>query len=233
MDLWAVCDRNAGRSTASVALSSQNHVVVIAKLLANLGPSIKVVLRSDGTTDALLRAHRPVLLESRRAVDGGLVGAGGLVDIVCSAVRLNGALLAGAGAGVVGSVGLDNVVFNERVACPAVQRNVRVDVGGVPGARVVDDLSTSGIPSFACNEVANVAPLDGVFATVLVVVAHGALAISPEGVEEAVVSACAWLGVTARENLVFAGLLLFEPLFVEFEGRGEDGCGAGKRKGKS
>jgi len=110
--------------------------------------------------NALLLPDGPELLEGRRAVDTGLVSAGGLQDVVCTAVGGDGALFLSSRARVVGAVGLDNVVFNERVAGPAVERDVAVDVGGVPGAGVSHVAYTAGVPALASDKVADVGPLD-------------------------------------------------------------------------
>ena len=118
------------------------------KVLTKLGPSIEVVLKfqllalrqsfvldleftyldSNATTNALIPPHTPKLLESSRAIDGRLVGTRSLQDVVCAAVRLDGTLLLSSRRGVVGAIGLNDVVLDERVAGPAVERNVRVYV---------------------------------------------------------------------------------------------------------
>lgn len=49
-------------------------------------------LDCDGTADALLTADGPELLECSGVVDGGLVVAGGLQDIVCAIVDCDGTL---------------------------------------------------------------------------------------------------------------------------------------------
>ena len=118
------------------------------KLLSVLGPGIEVVLDGDGTTDALASPDRPVLLESSSAVNGRLVGAGGLEDVVCATVSGNGTLLLSSRRGVVRAVGLDDVVLDERVASPSVKRDVGVYVGSVPGTRVLDHLiRRAGVPN--------------------------------------------------------------------------------------
>ena len=64
-------------------------------------------LHVNGAADALVLADRPVLAESPGAVDGGLVGSGGDVDVVVAAVGGDAAEELSAGAGVVGSEVLD------------------------------------------------------------------------------------------------------------------------------
>jgi hypothetical protein len=113
----------------------------------------------DSSAHTLLLPNGPELLEGRRAVDAGLVGTGRLQDVVCAAVGGDGALFLRSRARVVRAIGFDDVVLNQRVACPAVERDIAVDVGGVPGARVGDIADTAGVPALAGDEVANVGPL--------------------------------------------------------------------------
>ena len=94
------------------------------QLLPILGPSVKVVLGGDRSADALRLPNGPELLEGRSAVDRGLVCTGGLENIIGSAVGGNGTLLARSRSGVIGAVRLNDVVLDERVARPAVERNV-------------------------------------------------------------------------------------------------------------
>lgn len=96
-----------------------------------------MVLHVDAAADTLLGAYRPVLLEGPCPVDGWLVCAGGDGDVVCTAVGLHAALALGTAAGVVGAVRLDNVVFHERIASPAVDSKVAVALG-VERTTIVD-----------------------------------------------------------------------------------------------
>jgi hypothetical protein len=102
-----------------------------------LSPSIEVVRSVDRTADALLRADAPVLRESLGAVDRGRVDAGARVDLVLAAVGLHGALVGQLAGGVVGAVRVEDVVFDERRARPAVNAQVGVAVG-FEGAAVFD-----------------------------------------------------------------------------------------------
>jgi hypothetical protein len=102
---------------------------VRAKVEAVARPSVEVVLHVDGAADTLGRTDRPVLLESPGAIDRGLVGAGGDIDIVGAAVGVEAALERGARRGVVGAIVLDHVVLDERVAGPAVDGEVAVALG--------------------------------------------------------------------------------------------------------
>lgn len=134
-------DINVRVAAALVALGGDNLVVVLAEVHAISGPGVKVVLHVDGATDTLRGAYAPVLLESPGAVDGGLVVAGGNINVVGAPVGLDAALVLGAAAGVVGAVGFDHVVLDERVASPAVDGEVSVALG-VEGTAIVDGAST-------------------------------------------------------------------------------------------
>lgn len=104
-------------------------------------PGVEVSLHVNGTGAALVLADGPVLLEGLGAVDGGLVGALGLGDLVRGAVGGERALDGGLRGGIVGAEVLDDVVFDQRVAGPAVDGEVRVAVG-VVGAGVGDGAET-------------------------------------------------------------------------------------------
>ena len=97
-------DVDVRASTALVALSRDDLVVVRSEVHAVARPGVEVVLHVDGAADALVLANRPVLLESPGAVNGRLVVAGGDVDVVGVAVGLEAALVLGTRAGVVGAL---------------------------------------------------------------------------------------------------------------------------------
>jgi hypothetical protein len=114
----------------------------------------------DHATNALLLPDRPVLLERACTIDTWLIVAGSLQDVVSAAISSDGSLLLSSRSRVVRPVGLDNVVFNQWVAGPAVQRDVAVNIGSVPGTRVGDVADAAGVPALASDEVADVGPLD-------------------------------------------------------------------------
>ena len=91
----------------------------------------------NGTANALLRANAPVLGEGLGAVDRRGVDASSGVDLVLAAVGLHGALVSQLAGGVVGAVGVEDVVFDERRTGPAVDAEVGVAVG-LEGAAVLD-----------------------------------------------------------------------------------------------
>jgi hypothetical protein len=153
-------DSDRSRSGAAVSFGSKDLVVVRSQLLAVLGPSIKVGLNVDRTTNTLLLPDRPELLEGRGTIDRRLVGTGGLENVVSATVSGNGTLLLSSRTGVVRAVSLDNVVLDQRITSPAVERDVRVDIAGIPGTRVGDVADTAGVPALTSDEVADVGPLD-------------------------------------------------------------------------
>lgn len=182
-------DGDRSRTAALVTLGSKDLVVVSSELKTRLPPGVEVVLDSDGAADALLLAHGPELVESRGAVDRGLVDALGAVDVVHAAVALDRAQLLRAAGRVVRPERLHDVVLDERVSRPPVHGQVAVDVGAVPRAVVRDDAGRAGVPSLAGYEVAHVGPRHVVRAARSVVVGHLAGAVGPEGIEEAVIGA--------------------------------------------
>jgi len=137
------------------------------QLLPHLSPRIKVVARGNRAANTLHLSDTPELLERLRAVDGRLVDPRCLVDVVCAAVRRDGTFLRGSRGWVVGAVGFDDVVLDERIACPAVERDVGVYVRGVPGTGVGYCATRAGVPAFAGDKVANVGPGYVVFASCL------------------------------------------------------------------
>src|SRR5690606_9130941 len=118
-------------------------------------------------------------LEGPGALDGGGVVAGRLVDVVGAAVAGDRALV-GAG-GPVGAPVVDDVVLDERVPGPAVQRQVRV-AGRVEAARVRHGPASAGVPALAGHEVAGVAPRGAVVAAGAEVHGDRALGVGPERV---------------------------------------------------
>ena len=94
-------------------------------------------LHINTASDSLARPHGPILLKGLGSIDGRLVVTGGLVDVVGTAVGVDGSLVGPAAAGVVRPVGFHDVVFHEGVAGPAVDGEVAV-AGGREVAAVVD-----------------------------------------------------------------------------------------------
>jgi hypothetical protein len=130
-------------STALVALSRDNLVVVRAKVEAVARPSVEVVLHVDRAADTLILTNRPVLAEGPGAVDGRLVGPGGDEDVVVAAIGGVAAQILSARAGVVCSEVLNlapvsswfvqysmvdayHVVLDQGVASPAVDGEIAV-----------------------------------------------------------------------------------------------------------
>jgi hypothetical protein len=151
---------NARTPRASIPLRRQNLIIVRAQLLPILGPGIKVIFDCNRSPNPLALPHAPELLERRRPINGRLVGARRLQDIIGAAVRGDGALLLSSRRRVVAAVRLDDVVLDEWVAGPSVEGDVAVDAAGVPGSGVGDDALTAGVPALSGDEVADVGPLD-------------------------------------------------------------------------
>lgn len=158
---------DGGRATALVSLGSQDLVVMAAQLQTILGPRIKVRLHIDRTTNPLLLPDTPELGERAGTLDGRLVVSGRLENVVGAAIGRDGTLLLCCRRGVVAAVRLDDVVLDEGVPGPTVQRDVAVDGSSIPGAGVGDGAACSGIPALSSDEVVDVVPADRVLATSL------------------------------------------------------------------
>ena len=96
-----------------IPLRRHNLVVERAQLHSETGPGVEMVCGGDSPTRALELAHGPVLIEGRRSLDGGLIGARVGVDVVGGAVGGDAAFVCGAGRGIVGPEGLHDVVLDE------------------------------------------------------------------------------------------------------------------------
>lgn len=176
-----------------------------------------MVLHRDGAADALDLADRPVLVKGSSTLDGRLVHTAGAIDVVGAAIGLESAELGRAGRGVVGAVGLHNVVLDEGVDSPAVEGEVyvyvsecmrenervgeeethtAVDVVVVPGAVIGDGARGTWVPALTTNPVANVPPADLVGAAGAVVVVDRPLTVGPVRVKVAVVGALTRLDAT-------------------------------------
>lgn len=101
-----------------------------------------MVLHGDSTANTLLGTDGPVLLEGPGSIDGRLVNTGGDSNIVGTTVSGDLALNLGAATGIVGAIGLDNIVLYKRVAGPSVDGEVAVTLG-VEGTTVVDSANQS------------------------------------------------------------------------------------------
>lgn len=101
-------------------------------------------LHVDATAGALVLTNRPVLLKGPGAINGWLVGTGGLSDLVRRSVSSDGTLVLGLRGWIVGAKVFDDVVLDQRVASPAVDGKVRVAVGVVL-TRVGDGAAESSV----------------------------------------------------------------------------------------
>lgn len=187
-----------------------------------------MVSRSDVAANPLLRAHRPKLIKGRATHNRRLVDPLRLIDIISSAITLDTSTLRCPAAGVIRPVALDNVVLNERILGPPIERQIRVLVGGAPGAIIGDGLRTTRVPPLAPDPVADVAPIAGVGAVLQVRVRHAATAVvRPERVEVVAVEPVA-LCRSLLARLEFAAQVdgSSEELFAQRDG-GCDGSHSG------
>src|SRR5690606_12186481 len=193
----AGADGDVAAAAALVTLGGQHHVVVVAEVEPAAGPVVEVVGDGDRAGDvaeALLRiAHAEVLVEGAVvAFDRGCVLAQAAAHVVGGAIALEAAVVhpALAAGGVVGAVAFDHVVLDQRIAGPAVERQVGVlAVVDAVVARVVDHPRPAGVPALAANPVVGaVVPLRAV-APARMQRHRGAARIFPEGVVVAVVGA--------------------------------------------
>lgn len=130
-------DINVGATTALVALSSHNLIVVSSKLETKSGPGVEVILHSNRTSDALALADGPVLLESACAIDRGLVGTGRDINVVVATVSGKAAFVLSTAAGVVSAKRLDHIVLDKGRSSPAVDSKVAVALR-VEASAIVD-----------------------------------------------------------------------------------------------
>lgn len=114
-------DSDISRATALVPLRGHNLVVMRAQLQPSLAPRIKVVLDRDSPSDALLLTHAPVLVECSCSLNAGLVNALAFVDVICTPIRSDGALLGPGRGRIIGAKRLDNVILDERVGRPSLR----------------------------------------------------------------------------------------------------------------
>ena len=110
---------------------------MVPQLHAQLAPSIEMVSSSNSPSHTLLRADGPVLRESLCAVDRGRIDASAGVNLVLAAVGGDGALVGQLAGGVVGAVRVEDVVFDQGRAGPAVDAEVGVAVW-LEGAGIFD-----------------------------------------------------------------------------------------------
>ena len=121
--------RNITRPTRLIPLTRHN-LVIMARPQPHPRIRPRLEMRPDVHTAPrpLTPPYAPELLERLRSVDRRRIGAGALENIVHGPVDGDGPLVRGARGGVVGPEVLDDVVFDERVARPAVDGEVGVAV---------------------------------------------------------------------------------------------------------
>jgi hypothetical protein len=99
IDTLANCD--ISRAAALVTLTGNNLVVVRTQVHAERSPCIEVSSGVHAAAGAVALADGPVLLEGRGTLNGWLVSAGGLQDVVGSTIGGDRALQGRGGGGVV------------------------------------------------------------------------------------------------------------------------------------
>ena len=82
MNSLRAVDSDGSATTGEVSLSSDDLVVVGTQVHALAGPGIEVSLHVNRAGRALVLTNRPVLLKGLGAINGWLVGAGRLCDLV-------------------------------------------------------------------------------------------------------------------------------------------------------
>lgn len=93
----------------------------------------------DSAARALVLADIDELVESRRALDGGLVHLLVHVNVVHRSVRSDGAFMGGSSAGAVTGVAFRDVVFDKGTCGPSVHGEIANSGGiGLPGSAEVD-----------------------------------------------------------------------------------------------
>jgi len=209
---------NLCRPAALIALSGHNHIVPLTKLQVALAPPlIKVLARVDGAADTLGAPDRPILVEGRRADNRRLVDAPCAVDVVHAAIVLDRAEAGGTCRRVVCAVGFDDVVLDQRVGGPSVERKVcfvslsssrpryrkviltAVDIVVVPSTVIRNLTRRAGVPSLAANPIVHVVPAYAIRAARAWVEVDCARVVLPEGIEEAIVRALAWLDAALEQ----------------------------------
>jgi hypothetical protein len=106
------------------SLRRQDHVAMLPQLHPQLRPRIEVLSSRDRPTNALLRSHRPELCESTSPFDRRLVYTLARVDLVRPLFRREVAPPGPRLSRRQNIIRLDDVVFNQRVLRPAVERQV-------------------------------------------------------------------------------------------------------------
>jgi hypothetical protein len=195
-------DSDLGVTSGEVTLSGNDLVVVLAEVHALAGPGIEVSLHVNRAGRALVLTNRPILLKGPGAINGWLVGAGRLSDLVGRAIGGNGTLVLGLRRRVVGAEVLNDVVLDEGVASPAVDGKVGVavvvvgtGVGDGTMSRLVSLLrqmclskmvhipGRSGVPSLSTDKVTAGSPAHAVLASGSVGVGSPGTAIRPPRVD--------------------------------------------------
>lgn len=85
-----------------------------------------MISHRHSTSHTLALSYTPVLLESRRSLDGRLIRSRCLQNVVHRTIGSDVSFLGCCRRGVVGPVGFDDVVFYQWVRCPAIKGEISV-----------------------------------------------------------------------------------------------------------
>lgn len=110
--------------TIAKPFRGKNLVIMVPQLQSNIVPGGKVPSRRDRSTDALLGTNGPILLKGPSTLNRRLVDTRAGVQLVGSLFEGEVALRCPRLSGQEDVVGLDHVVFDERVPGPPVECQV-------------------------------------------------------------------------------------------------------------
>lgn len=117
---------DSGCTTAAISFRGHDLVVESSHSHTEAFPCVEVVCSSDSPTGSVGGTNRPVLLKGRCALNGRCIGTSRLVDLVGTPITGDGAFVCKAGARVVCAEVLGDIVLNQRVGGPTVDREVTV-----------------------------------------------------------------------------------------------------------
>jgi hypothetical protein len=123
--------------TTLVPLRCHNQIIKVPQRHTLTCPRIKMVASRHRPTHPMILPHGPILCKALRAIDRRRIHKLVCIDVVGTPVGINCPFESAARRRVVGSEGLHDVVLNQGVARPAVDREVAVTFRG-EGAGVGD-----------------------------------------------------------------------------------------------
>lgn len=145
-----MAEGDLGGAGTSIPLSRKDLVVELSHLHAQAAPRVEMRAGVDGSANTVLLTDGPILVESSSALNGWGVDALSTVDVVCAAVGVDGSDVLGPSGGIIGTKVVADVVFDERVSGPSVQRKVRVP-SGIEAAAVRNDSVADAVSQSPVN----------------------------------------------------------------------------------